>query len=137
MSEATVDTLLEVWGRSGGNLPFSNHRDLFAAIDELTVGDVPWQSFTVQYNGEVSDDVDVSQPKWMSDMHEVFYRDPCLIVCEMLANPDYKDGMDFGPYHAFDKDGACRYEHMMSRDWAWNQAVGSLTSTKPCIRPLG
>jgi Plavaka transposase len=137
MSEGEVDTLLELFGCSGGNVPFSNHTELHAAIDELTVGDVPWQSFTVRYKGGVGDDVDVAQPKWMSDVHEVFYRDPKLIACEMLANPSYKDGMDFGPYRAFDEDGARWYKHMMSGDWAWDQAVGSLTSTKLRTRPLG
>ena len=35
--------------------------------------------------------------------------------------------MDFSPYHdAFDQDGALMYEHLMSGDWAWNQAVSSL-----------
>ncbi|KAH8978470.1 hypothetical protein EDB86DRAFT_3090503 [Lactarius hatsudake] len=31
--------------------------------------------------------------------------------------------MDFGPYRAFDKDGTHVYEHMMSGDWAWEQAT--------------
>ncbi|KAH9005697.1 hypothetical protein EDB84DRAFT_1591342 [Lactarius hengduanensis] len=109
--------------RSSGNVPFSNHTDLYAAIDELTIGDVPWQSFTVRYNSELSDDVGESQPKWMSDVHEVFYRDPHLIVHGMLMNPDFEGGMDFSPYHAFDKDGTRLYEHMMGGDWAWEQAT--------------
>lgn len=136
MSQGDVDTLLEVCGRSGGNVPFSNHNDLYAAIDSLAVGDVPWESFTVHYDCGVvdDDDIPISQPKWMSDVHEVFYRDPRLIVRAMLANPDYADSMDFGPYRAFDKDGARQYVHMMSGDWAWDQAVDSFTSTN-CIRP--
>ena len=63
----------------------------------------------------------------MSDVHEVFYHDPRLIVREMLANPSFKNGMDFGPYCAFDQEGSRRYEHLMSGDWAWNQAVHFLT----------
>ncbi|KAH8984072.1 hypothetical protein EDB86DRAFT_3066193 [Lactarius hatsudake] len=123
MSEGDVDALLDIVERSNGSVPFSDHTDLYAAIDGLTVGDVPWQSFTVQFNGELGDDVDETQPKWMSDVHEVFYRDPHLIVRGMLTNPDYEGGMDFGPYRAFDKDGTRVYEHMMSGDWAWEQAT--------------
>jgi hypothetical protein len=127
ISAGDVDTLLNIMERSSaGNVPFSKHTDLYAAIDELTVGDVPWQSFTVAYSGELSDDVDGAQPKWMSDMHEVFYRDPHPIVHGMLTNQDYEGGMDFGPYRVFDKDGTRVYEHMMSGDWAWEQAVRSL-----------
>ncbi|KAH9005470.1 hypothetical protein EDB86DRAFT_3061736 [Lactarius hatsudake] len=92
--------------RSNGSVPFSDHTNLYVAIDGLAVGDVPWQSFT-----------------WMSDVHKVFYRDPHLIVRGMLTNPDYEGSMDFGPYHAFDKDGTRVYEHMMSGDWAWEQAT--------------
>ncbi|KAH9040822.1 hypothetical protein EDB84DRAFT_1587510 [Lactarius hengduanensis] len=116
ISAGHVDTLLNIMEWSSGNT-------CMLAIDELTVGDVPWQSFTVNYDGELSDDVDGAQPKWMSDVHEVFYRDPHLIVRGMLTNPDYEGGMDFGPYRAFDKDGTRVYEHMMSGDWAWEQAT--------------
>ncbi|KAH9013947.1 hypothetical protein EDB85DRAFT_2076528 [Lactarius pseudohatsudake] len=123
MSEGGVDKLLNIFERSSGNVPFSDHTDLYVTIDGLTVGDVPWQSFTVCYVGELSDDIGESQPKWMSDVHEVFYRDPHLIVRGMLTNPDYEGGMDFGPYRAFDNDGTCVYEHMMGGDWAWEQAT--------------
>ncbi|KAH9031532.1 hypothetical protein EDB85DRAFT_2074105 [Lactarius pseudohatsudake] len=123
MSEGDVDKLLNIFERSSGNVPFSDHTDLYATIDGLTVGDVPWQSFTVCHVGELGNDVGESQPKWMSDVHEVFYRDPHLIVRGMLTNPDYEGGMDFGPYRAFDKDGTCVYEHMMGGDWAWEQAT--------------
>ncbi|KAH8981496.1 hypothetical protein EDB92DRAFT_1937010 [Lactarius akahatsu] len=123
MSEGDVDTLLNIMERSSGNVPLSNHTDLYAAIDELTIGDVPWQSFTVHYNSELSDDVGESQPKWMSDVHEVFYRDPHLIVRRMLTNPDFEGSMDYSPYHAFDKDGTHLYKHMMGGDWAWEQAT--------------
>ncbi|KAH9012097.1 hypothetical protein EDB85DRAFT_1877923, partial [Lactarius pseudohatsudake] len=122
MSEGDVDKLLNILERSSGNVPFSNHEDLYVAIDELTVGDVPWQSFTVRYHSELGD-VNTSQPKWMSDVHEVFYCDPHLIVHGMLMNPDYEGGMDFGPYYVFDKDGTRLYEHMMSGNWAWEQAT--------------
>lgn len=96
MSQGDVDTLLEVCGRSGGNVPFSNHNDLYAAIDSLAVVDVPWECFTVHYDCGVvdDDDIPISQPK----------------------------SWTLGPYRAFDKDGARQYVHMMSGDWAWDQA---------------
>ena len=95
------------------------------AIDEISVGDAPWHSFSVRYNDRL-DGADHSgpQPKWMLDVYEVFYHDPRLVVRQMLANPDFKDGMDFSPYHVvFDKDGTRQYQHLMSGDWAWDQVV--------------
>jgi len=64
----------------------------------------------------------------MLDVHEVFYCDPWLVVHEMLANPDFKDDMDFAPYRVFDQDGVCTYQHLMSGNWAWKQAVCFITS---------
>lgn len=125
MSEGNIDNLLKIFS---GRVPFLNHKELFLAIDGLAVGGVPWQGFSVQYTGIHDDDSNAPWPKWMSDVHEVFYRDPRLVVHEILANPDFKDGMDFTPYRVFDKDGVRMYQHLMSGDWAWEQAVSSPTS---------
>jgi hypothetical protein len=138
MSEANMDDLLEICfsGPSGGQVPFSNHRELYAAIDGITVGDVPWQSFSVKYNGPHKDPSgDTPQPKWMSDVHEIFYRDPRLVVHEILGNSEFKSGMDFAPYRVFDEDGVRMYQHLMSGDWAWEQAVGFPTSKSPSSWP--
>lgn len=128
MSGENIDKLLKL--DFGGQVPFSNHRELYAAIDSVPVGGVPWQSISIKYNGVPShgDDSDEPQPKWMSNTYEVFYRDPRLVVHEMLANPDFKDNIDFAPYHVFNEDGDRVYQHLMSGDWAWEQAVSSLTS---------
>jgi hypothetical protein len=51
------------------------------AIDEIQVGDTPWHSFIVWYkDGLGGADDREPQPKWMSDIHEVFYCNPWLIV---------------------------------------------------------
>jgi hypothetical protein len=127
MSEGNIDMLSQLWKDSGSRLPFSGHRELLMAIDEITVGDIPWHSFMVRYTDGLGDaSHSEPQPKWMSDVHEVFYRDPRLVVHQMLANPDFKDGMDFSPYRAFDKDGVRQYQHLMSGDWAWDQAASPL-----------
>jgi len=121
MSQGNIDNLFKIC--SGGQVPFANHNELYAAIDSTTARGVPWQSFLVKYSGVHSNNSNAPRPKWMSDDHEIFYRDPRLIVHEMLANPDFQDGIDFAPYRAFDKDGIRSYQHMMSGDWAWEQAV--------------
>ena len=127
MSQGNIDDLLKIW--LDGQLPFSNQRELYAAIDNLTVGGVPWKRFSVQYDGAHSGNRgDVPQPKWMSDVHEVFFRDPQLVIHEILANPEFKDGIDFIPYRVFDKDGVRMYQHLMGGNWAWEQAVCLLTS---------
>jgi hypothetical protein len=59
----------------------------------------------------------------MSDSHDVFYRDPHLVVKAMLANPDFDDGMDFSPHHVFNENNEQQFDNMMSGEWAWEQAV--------------
>jgi len=113
MSEGNIDNLFKIC--SGGQVPFSNHNELYMAIDGITAGGVPWQSFLIKYRGVHRNNSDVPQPKWMSDAHKIFYHDPQLIVHKMLANPDFKDGIH-------------RYQHLMSGDWAWEQVVSFPTS---------
>ena len=124
ISQNNIDDLLKIC--SGEQVPFSNHKELYAAIDSIAVGKVPWQSFSVQYDDAYGDDGNVTRPKWMSDVHEIFYRDPRLVIHEILANPDFRDGMDFAPYCVFNEDCIRTYQHLMSGDWAWEQAVSSL-----------
>jgi len=126
MSEGNIDNLFKIC--SGRQVPFSNHNELYAAIDGITARGVPWQSFSIKYRGMYRNNSDVPQPKWMLDTYKIFYHDPWLIVHEMLANPDFKDGINFAPYYVFDKDGICRYQHLISGDWAWEQVVSFPTS---------
>jgi hypothetical protein len=55
MSEANIDALLKK--RFRGQVPFSDHKDLHMAIDELTVGGTPWQSFLVGFTGTLSGNI--------------------------------------------------------------------------------
>jgi hypothetical protein len=114
MSEGNIDALFRIF--SNGQVPFSSHNELYAAINSLAIRGVSWEFFSIKYKGPHSDDNNMAQPKWMSDAHEIYYHDPQLIIYEMLANPDFKDDMDFAPYRVFSKDGSYIYQHMMGRD---------------------
>jgi hypothetical protein len=98
MSGGNIDLFSQLSKDSESQLPFSNYRELLAAINEISVRDILWHNFMVQYCDEDGLGGDTScsehQPKWMSDVHEIFYHDPHLVVYQMLANPDYKDDMD-------------------------------------------
>ena len=52
MSKGNIDLFSQLSKDSGSQLPFSNHRELLTAIDEISVGDSPWHSFMVQYHDE-------------------------------------------------------------------------------------
>ncbi|KAG1813580.1 uncharacterized protein BJ212DRAFT_1447802 [Suillus subaureus] len=99
--------------------PFTNHKDLHNVIDATQLGDVPWQSFSVQYTGECPEVV----PPWMDDEFEVWYRDPCTMAHNILANPTFKDEINYMPFREYDAvDDTCHWKDFMSRDLAWQQA---------------
>ena len=52
MSGGNIDLFSQLSKDSGSQLPFLNHRELLAAIDEISVGDIPWHNFMVQYRDE-------------------------------------------------------------------------------------
>ncbi|KAG1874326.1 hypothetical protein F4604DRAFT_1880852 [Suillus subluteus] len=100
--------------------PFADHKDLHNVIDATQLGDVPWQCFSAQYSGERPKVV----PPWMDDEFEVWFRDPCAMAHNILANPAYKDEIDYVPFREYDAlDDTRRWKDFMSRDWAWQQAV--------------
>lgn len=70
----------------------------------------------------------------MEDSHEVWFRDPCDVVQNMLANPDFAVEMDLQPYHEFaTENDECQWKDFMSGDWSWAQAVHLSLSYCVCV----
>ena len=119
MSAGNIDELLKLWA-DGSESPFVNHQHLYETIDAIPVGGVPWQQFNISYNGECpKSDV----PPWMEQSYEVYFRDPHALLLDMLENPTFVDDFDYAPQQQFTSDGTRQYEHFMSGNWAWKQAV--------------
>ncbi|EMD31614.1 hypothetical protein CERSUDRAFT_69258 [Gelatoporia subvermispora B] len=127
MSAGHIDFLSLLWAASlakhNDSPPFGGHRPLYQTIDMIPLGDVPWESVTLNYKDKetLPDDV----PSWQKANYDVWYRNSHLIVQIMLANPDFKDEFDYTPIREFlpDKDGGGLYrKDFMSGDWAWKQA---------------
>jgi hypothetical protein len=126
MSAPNINMLLDLWAatllKHDDTPPFANHSDLYNTIDSTPLGDIPWQSFSLTYDGELPDD---AVPQWMILEYDVWFRDPHLVVKNMISNPDYKHHFDTAPVQVFDHDGNRRYRDFMSGDWAWEEAVCS------------
>ena len=60
----------------------------------------------------------------MEETYEVYFRDPHQIFMNMLANPTFAQDFDYTPMQQFNTNGSRPYQHFMSGDWAWKQAVG-------------
>ncbi|KAK7461730.1 hypothetical protein VKT23_008159 [Stygiomarasmius scandens] len=122
MSGAKVDRLNEVlagWLGGQRDPPFANHQDMYATIDAIPQGDIPWESFTVKYNGNLTDDTS-SVPTWKTREYEVWFRDPLSILKTMLGNPNFKDEFDIAPKR-ITRNGKRLYRDLMTGNWAWFQ----------------
>ncbi|EIW83868.1 hypothetical protein CONPUDRAFT_119271 [Coniophora puteana RWD-64-598 SS2] len=124
MSARHINILCRLWALSlvkhHDNPPFLSHKQVYDTIDASTLGEVPWQTFSVTYNGPKPVR---NAPPWMSAGYDVWFRDPHQVVKNILARPDFKDEIDFSPYRDYDKDGVRQYENLFSGDWAWEQAT--------------
>ena len=82
--------------------PFSGAKDLYNTIDATEVGDVLWQAFSVQFNGEIPPD-DI--PTWMTASYEVWFHDPLQVMDGQLGNRDFGSEIDIAPKQVFSKEG--------------------------------
>ena len=130
MSSAKIDTLCTLWAASldefGVDPPFTDHRDLYSTIDAIPLSGVLWQSATFTYDGPQPEPLDgVEMPKWMESEYEIWFRDPQILFKNMLANNDFHGSFSYAPFRQYNNMGIRRYQHLMSGDWAWKQAVSA------------
>lgn len=104
----------------GAAPPFADCADMHEVIDSVPLGDAPWIAFTAQYTGPIPDS---EVPTWMTAKYDIWCRDPRTVLRNMLANPDFKDEINYSPYQEYDKDGERQYNNLMSGNWAWRHAV--------------
>ncbi|KAJ7138682.1 hypothetical protein C8R43DRAFT_1089287 [Mycena crocata] len=124
MSKDNIDYLLELWGLSlmkHGDLgPYNNYQQLYAAIDAVKVGDAPWKCFKT--GGEAGAD-GAGKPDWARQEYEIWYRDPDVVIRNMLDNPDFDGEFDTTPYVELDRDGQRRWSDFMSGNFSWKRCV--------------
>lgn len=126
MPQAQIDELMSLWAATlnqhNDSPPFTNHVNMLKIIDSSTLGNVPWQSFMVSYQGQKPDR---EVPEWMNTEFVVWYRDPREVIKQMLNNPDFDGEFDYAAYREYGSDDQRKYKDFMSGDWAWRQSVCS------------
>jgi hypothetical protein len=124
MSAGDINSLLSLWAASlavhGDEPPFSSATDMHNTIDSTPLGDLAWESFSLQYNGTQPVD---NIPSWMEAEYDVWFRDPHILVHNLLSNLDSKSNFDYAPFQERTTDGTHRFQDFMSGNWAWTQAV--------------
>ena len=123
-SAAGINVIFHIWAASLAKhedaAPFTNHRDLYQMIDNISVGSIPWKSHTFEYTGPRPED---NVPKWMKAEYTVWYHDPQKIILNMLNNPDFAKYFNYAPLRQYDVNNDRCYKNFMSGDWSWLQAV--------------
>jgi hypothetical protein len=124
LSQTLIDQLLDIWRATlvphGDTPPIADHKDLHARIDAIGLGNVPWKSYTAQYQWLHPESGPI--PEWMKTDYHLWYRDPRQVIHHMLANPEFSSGIDYSPHRDL-QDGKRQYRDFMSGDWAWDQSV--------------
>jgi hypothetical protein len=72
---------------------------------------------------QVPEDIDQHTPSWIQTSYEVWYRDPDIVVSNMLGNPDFDGQFDMCPYIELDANGKRRWSNVMSGNIAWRRSV--------------
>ncbi|KAF7299519.1 C2H2-type domain-containing protein [Mycena indigotica] len=97
ISGSNIDELMEIWAldklKSDELAPFANADHLYETIDATTLGDAPWKCL-------VTDPVSTaaSAPEWARRSYEIWYRDPEVVVKNLLDNPDFDGLFDYSAY---------------------------------------
>jgi hypothetical protein len=123
MSAGNIDILLDLWALNMAKHndcgPFSSYEHMYRTIDNIEKGDVPWKSFTTSYAGEIRPNA----PSWQLQDYEVWFRDPDVVIRNILNNPDLDGHFDYAPYIDLDKTGQRKWNEFMSGNFSWRHAV--------------
>ena len=120
MSAGKIDWLLTLLASLyDGQPPFMSHQELYVTIDAIKQGEIPWNSFSVAYNGVRPQQ---NPPAWMDASYEVWFRSLLQVLEGQISNPEYNDMMDFTPKQVY-RERKRQYTDLMSGNWAWDQAV--------------
>ncbi|KAJ7860199.1 hypothetical protein B0H14DRAFT_3084858 [Mycena olivaceomarginata] len=121
MSTKNIHYLLEQWALSlmkHGDLgSFENYQHLYETIDATKLGDAPWQCFQTEPLGTGED-----APVWARQSYEIWYRDPEVVISNMLDNPDFDGAFDTAPYVHLDSNGKRLWHDFMSANFAWRHS---------------
>ncbi|KAJ7627285.1 hypothetical protein FB45DRAFT_979682 [Roridomyces roridus] len=127
-SEGKLCKALDLWAASvmpyGGTAPWKDAAELYAVIDSIQAGDMPWSTYEMHYTGELPAG---TPPKWMTQTYEVCARNLRDVLHHQLESAGFKDCIDMVPYQQFNHDHHRVWSNLMSADWAWKQAADPTT----------
>ncbi|KAF8267179.1 hypothetical protein EI94DRAFT_1802116 [Lactarius quietus] len=99
MSGGNINFVLNLWVASlaihDDDPPFLNAQHMYDTIDSTPLSDIPWESFTLQYDGPQPTE---NIPSWMDSEYNVWFWNPLSLVRNILSNPEFESGFDYSPF---------------------------------------
>lgn len=125
MPASQINDLLQILAATqhpDEELPFVNKQHIYDTINATILGDVPWQSFSVEFNGDVSK-LDHEGTPWKLKSYDVWFCNPHLILHNQLGNWDFAGEIDLCAKRVYDDKNKHWYQNFMSGNWPWRQSV--------------
>jgi hypothetical protein len=124
LSKKKANRLLELWAATlvphGTQPPIKDYADLLQKIDSVPLGNIPWECFSLGYDGPPSETTHTAE--WKTAKYEVWFRNPREVIKGILGNVEFDGHIDYSAYQEF--EGSQRlYSNMMSGNWVWRQSV--------------
>ncbi|KAI9432273.1 hypothetical protein H4582DRAFT_1793839, partial [Lactarius indigo] len=94
--------------------PWRNAKEMYATIDSIKIGSLPFKAFAFQYTGPKL----TVPPCWMEEVYELNTRDVLDVIQEQLATPDFRGQFNYVPYKEFNGKGERMWSNLMSGQWA-------------------
>ncbi|KAA1479592.1 hypothetical protein DENSPDRAFT_862058 [Dentipellis sp. KUC8613] len=122
MPARRIDYLMELWAftlmEHGEQGPFKSYEHMYDVIDQTHHGDAPWKCLSTTYSGSIDGDV----PDWAFSNYDVWYRDPDVVIKNILDNPDFDGQFDYASYVHIGTDGKRRWSDFMSGTFSWQHS---------------
>lgn len=131
MSATNQNSLYEILGmlmeKHGESPPFANAKEMYSHIDAANIGGVPWQCLSVTIPGNHGPET----PIWKRKAYDIWYRDPNVILTNLLSNPDFNGEFTYRPYdeleQTVDGEEERHWSQFMSANFAWRQSASNFT----------
>lgn len=118
MSAGKIDKLPNILAAlyPNDNPSVADHEELYSIIDAVKEGDIAWNSFLVQYNGEIPNNQS-TVPLWIKQTYEVWFQNPLHVIENQVGNSNFKDEINYAPKKIF-KLGKHQWTDLMSGNWS-------------------
>jgi len=100
--------------------PFASIQHMLETIDSIQHGDAPWMCLKASVPYE-----DENVPSWKKKAYDIWYRDPDIVLQQMLQNQDFHGEFNYALYVELDSNGERVWSNIMSGNYAWWQSVSS------------